>query len=142
MKQAFIDGGWGMFPVLVFGLVLIAVAIVHALSSSGRGRGTVFSMAFVTFAAGTLGLMSGIIHTVKAGQGLATDALAPLLVEGFGESLNDLAFATALLVLAGLITAGGELRRWLRPEPTPASDSASTTSRARGEAPKLRALAS
>jgi hypothetical protein len=103
-------GGWGMYPVSVFGFFLIATSVLYALRPQPRLARLAFTLGAVTFAAGVLGAITGMctcfhyIPQVEQGKQLAIMAL------GVEESLHDTVLALMLVVLGGLITAIGTTR--------------------------------
>jgi hypothetical protein len=118
--EHFRDGGWGMFPTLVFGLFLLGVAARYALAPRPRDVPLLISLAVLTFVSGGLGFVTGIMTTFHfvAEGGLKGDAATAITLQGVSESLNDLGFALVLITLA---TMGAALGAWklsrLSPEP-------------------------
>lgn len=112
MKEAFLEGGWGMYPILVFGLALLAVSGRHALSPDRKALPVIAALSGVTFVAGVLGFVSGLIATTRCIGDVSADRTAATALTGFGESLNDVAFALCFLVLAGLAVAVAAMREW------------------------------
>ncbi|HEY1811860.1 MAG TPA: hypothetical protein VGG74_05855 [Kofleriaceae bacterium] len=106
MTDAFHMGGWGMYPTLIAGLVLVATAIGFAISPDARRRLLVRALASLTLLVGTLGFVSGVIKTFTS--------CAPtfqIALEGIGESLANIGLALVMLVMAGIATAIGVGRR-------------------------------
>lgn len=106
MTEAFHLGGWGMYPTLISGLVLIGAAIGFAIAPDARRRALVRSLASLTFLVGTLGFVTGVIKSC-----LACTASLEYVVRGIGESLNNIGLALTVLVIAGIATAIGVGRR-------------------------------
>lgn len=106
MTDAFHLGGWGMYPTLVVGLILVGNAIGFAIAPDRRRRGLVRALASLTMLVATLGFVSGLIKTC-----IAADGAFDVVVRGFGESLNNIGLGVAMLVMAGIATAVGVARR-------------------------------
>lgn len=110
MIEAFHEGGWPMFPILILGLLLVIAAVRYTLAPEARHLQVVRSMASVTFLFGCLGTLLGVIHTLSAIHQLPHEMVIKISLLGFGESINNLALALLLMVFAGLFTAVGALR--------------------------------
>jgi hypothetical protein len=106
MTEAFHLGGWGMYPTLVSGLVLIGMAFGFAIAPDPRRRALVRALAMLTFLCGTLGFVTGMIKSC-----LACTSSFEYVVRGFGESLNNIGLALCTLVIAGIGTAIGAARQ-------------------------------
>ncbi len=113
----FRDGGWGMYPVTAFGLLLVATAFLCAFRPERRFARVAAALGVATVGAGLLGTAVGLINTfryvqaVPAGQQLAIAAL------GCAESLNNLVLALILAVLSALLGAVAAARAALRERP-------------------------
>jgi hypothetical protein len=108
----FRDGGWGMFPTLLIGAVMLSVAVKYAVAPSRRLLPLLLSLSVLTVATGALGFVSHLITTcgaVERGHFAGQDAR--ILILDFGESLNDTAFALLFVVLAALCASYGALRQ-------------------------------
>ncbi len=112
MMELLREGGWGMYPTMVFGLVAVGAALRFAIRADPRLRGFVESMArAVTFFAVT-GFVTGIISTasyVEAHDLRGWDALMTVL-EGTKESLHNLALGFTVVSLVHLAVAVGRRR--------------------------------
>jgi hypothetical protein len=108
MGEAFHHGGWGMYPTLVVGGLLVGAAAKFALQPERRRMLLVIWMQVLTMLVGTLGFVSGMI---KASMAAGDDPEAgKLILVGFGEALNCVGLALALVVLGGAIGAFGLVR--------------------------------
>jgi len=109
MWEHFRDGGWGMFPTLVFGLILVVVSIRYALSPRQRDVPLMISLAVLTFVSGALGFVSGVMTTFHfvAEGGLKGEEATAITLQGVAESLNNVGFALMLLTLATMSAAYG-----------------------------------
>ena len=106
MLNAFRDGGFGMFPTLVFGLMMLLVAVRYATKPEQRMIPLVTSLGLLTLLAGAFGFVIGIITTMKAVAQAAPDDRYIALI-GLGESANNLALALMLAVLSMLAMVAG-----------------------------------
>ena len=102
------DGGWGMIPTLVSGVVLLVVAARYAVSPDSRRVPLLLGTGALTLFAGSLGFVSGVITTSRAA--LEVEKRPIILLVGFGESLVNVAFALCFLVLAALAVCVGAAR--------------------------------
>lgn len=113
----FAAGGWGMYPVSVFGFLLIAASVLYALRPMQKTARLALTLGLVTFAAGLLGAFTGVCNSlhyipqVEQAKQLETMAL------GVEESLHDIVLALILIVLAGIVVAAGTLRAPTNPAP-------------------------
>jgi hypothetical protein len=107
MIDAFHRGGWGMYPTVLAGFVLITMAIVFARNGDARRLASIRSMTFLTFLVGSLGTLSGII---KSFCSLETDTPINFALIGVGESLHCLGSAVTSMVLAGVFVQIGRAR--------------------------------
>jgi hypothetical protein len=108
----FRDGGWGMFPTVFFGLVLLGVAARYAVSPERRFLPLLIGLGTLTLAVGALGFVTGLIETCHY-VGVDAERLrnsTTLAIMGFGESLNNVAFALVFIVLAALGASYGAFR--------------------------------
>ena len=106
MLNAFRDGGFGMFPTQIFGVLMLVVAVRYAARPEPRVIPLVASLGVLTLLAGALGFVTGIVTTMKAvAQVPAGDRYIALI--GLGESANNLALALLLAVLSMLAVVLG-----------------------------------
>ncbi|MBK9001107.1 MAG: hypothetical protein IPM35_35745 [Myxococcales bacterium] len=110
MLDHFRQGGWGMYPTAVFGVLLLLIAARYAVRPEARWLPLQIALGVLTLLTGSFGFVVGLIvttahlHEVPQGQ-------VPLIgAIGFGESLHNVALALVLLVLAALCTSFGALR--------------------------------
>jgi hypothetical protein len=105
----FRDGGWGMYPILVFGAALLLVALAYARDPHRRFVPLLVALGTLTMTAGGLGFVSGVIVSCEYAAGLPADQ-RHIIALGVGESLNNVAFALCFLVLAGVAASYGALK--------------------------------
>lgn len=109
MSDAFHMGGWGMYPTLVFGLLLLAASVRYAISPERRFVPLQISLGILTLVSGGLGFVSGTIKSLTLMGAVQPDARWLWMV-GLGESLNNVALALSLLVLSSLAATVGAYR--------------------------------
>jgi hypothetical protein len=112
--EAFRNGGYGMFPTLAFGLLLLAVAVRYAIEPARKYVPLLLSLGVVTVASGALGFVSGFIKSVGAIT-LSNDHSPILSLLGAGEAANCIGLALTLVTLAALSTSAGAFRLSRRP---------------------------
>jgi hypothetical protein len=109
MVEGFRDGGWGMYPILVFGLILIAAAIRYAVRPRQRLVPLLFGLGILTLASGALGFVTDLItvaHAIEKNPEFTARA-GFISIIGVGESLNTVAFALVFVTLAALVSCLG-----------------------------------
>lgn len=113
MSEFFEAGGWGMYPPLVFGFLLIACSILFLIRPEPRYLASLVGLGTITGCAGLLGFCTGVMNTFRFLKEVPVEER--LLVAGFGvaESLHCLVLALILLVVAGLFVSLGAARMML-----------------------------
>jgi hypothetical protein len=102
MQEAFRLGGWGMYPTLFFGSVLVIAAGAYALNPRRR-LSVVLALGVLTFLVSCLGFVTGVIKTLTSVEGDVLGATGGMHVAiGIGESLVNVGFGLVLVVLAGI----------------------------------------
>jgi hypothetical protein len=100
--ELFRDGGWGMYPTLVCGLVLLGAALKYALHPERRFVPLLIALNLLTLSAGALGFVSGVITTARHLDRVGETRSALVAFLGIGESLNNVGCAL-MFVVAGAI---------------------------------------
>lgn len=106
----FRDGGWGMYPTIIFGLILVACGFLFLFRPERRFVPVVVSAGVLTLAAGLLGTSVGIITTFRYLAQVAPGEQIQIAALGCAESLNNLVLALILTVLSALLTWIGTVR--------------------------------
>jgi hypothetical protein len=121
MVQKFVEGGWGMWPVLLFGLAALGMALRYAVTADGRLRASVellgravlyFSLS--GFATGVVATGGGVFQLREAHPELP---LWETVFVGLVESTNNLALGFTLLALVHLALSVGARREAVRAQP-------------------------
>jgi hypothetical protein len=113
MLEFFRDGGWGMYPTLLFGVLMVGVSVKYAVSPEKRFLPLLFGLGIATLSSGGLGFVTGLIVTAKAVQGegsMETGTRAIISLYGLGESLSNVAFALGFVTLAALASCFGGVK--------------------------------
>ena len=105
MLEGFRDGGFGMFPTLIFGLVMVAAAVRYAVRPEARFLPLVWGLGALTVSSGALGFVTGLITTFH--YVAAHDEPGNIALQGAGESLNNLASALIFVVLSSIAASYG-----------------------------------
>jgi hypothetical protein len=122
MGEAFRLGGWGMYPTLFVGIVLVLAAGRFAMASGRARLAPIAGLGFLVALTSTLGFVTGIIKTtLAAGQLTDVNERGGVIVTGFGESLNNIGLGLCLLVLATFAVCVG-LARGKSAKPAGASE--------------------
>ncbi|HEY3446660.1 MAG TPA: hypothetical protein VGK67_09870 [Myxococcales bacterium] len=117
MLTFFKEGGFGMYPTLAFGLLLLAVGVAYALKPE-RKLLTLFTiLGIVDFLSGSLGTVMGAVATFLYVSKLPAAQQYPTTLLGLAESLHNLTLALVFLVLSTLVLAAGALRAALAAGP-------------------------
>jgi hypothetical protein len=109
MLDAFRNGGWGMYPTTIAGLVLIAAAVRYARQPDPRRLQVVRALSLLVFLVACLGFVAGVINSFAFATD-KPDELAVYVVSGVGESLNCIGLGLAMLVIATIIRTYGVSR--------------------------------
>jgi len=120
LSEFYVAGGWGMYPVTIFGFLLVAASVLYVLRPHAKHRKLVGTMGVVTFASGLLGTATGICASARYLEKVEPVRQVQIFALGIEESLHVVVLALILVVIAGLLTAVGSIR----PQATPAADAA------------------
>jgi hypothetical protein len=111
MRTVFIEGGWSMFVVVVFGLISLATAAFYAARPDAKHEGFLRWMSWATFWAIMVGFCTDFSATFHAAARIEDlNTRSRIVIEGSGESLSPGILGFALLALTALLTAVGRRR--------------------------------
>ena len=117
MAQFYMEGGWGMYPTTLFGVLLVAAGLAYAALPERRFVPLLVSLGVVVFGSGLLGTVTGFIATFGYVGRVPEAQQRAITLAGVSESLNNLVLAFIFIVLATLIASVGALRIGLRSKP-------------------------
>jgi hypothetical protein len=103
-------GGFGMYPVSIFGFVLVAAGVLFAIRPERRMVPMVVTAGMLTLAAGLLGTTVGVVKSIHYAAELPLAERGAITTLGVGESLHDLVLALILVVIGGLFAFAGSVR--------------------------------
>ena len=113
MMQMWIEGGWGMFPVLVFGLITIFASGRYAIDGQTPRLRFVAAMSVllvVSMVHSMLTNVAAVFSFLQDGERAPDDQLTRILFTGLMESTRPGALGGALLVLSLVLVAVGVYR--------------------------------
>lgn len=117
MAEAFRLGGWGMYPILVFGVLFIGATLWYAVNPERKRLLLPGVMGLVTMTSAMLGFFTGVLKTLDGAANMPNSIQVAMI--GVSESLNDLCFGFVWLVMGGLVVAAGAFRAGRqKPEPS------------------------
>lgn len=113
MIEFFKEGGFGMWPILVFGLILLGAAIRFAAKPDRRQVGFLGAMALTTVVTMVHATWTdfGAVFKAMSDPSIIPDAeMSRTMWEGFKECTRPGAFGGGLLAIACMFFAVGVLR--------------------------------
>ncbi|MEM9694237.1 MAG: hypothetical protein AAGA56_16930 [Myxococcota bacterium] len=108
MREFIVEAGWGIYPVVAFGVAAVIVSLRTILRPDPKGRITAAWLIGLTLVAGAFGTVTGLQASARY-----IDATPDkwLFVVGLRESLNNMVAALLLIVVAMLGLFVAHLRR-------------------------------
>jgi hypothetical protein len=113
MIEFFKEGGWGMWPILVLGLVTLGASIRFASKPDARQVGFLGAMGLATFISivhATWTDFGAVFNAVSDEKIVPEAQMTRILFEGLKECTRPGALGGALLVFASILFAVGVLR--------------------------------
>ena len=110
ISEAFIAGGWGMYPTLIAGLALLGSCLRYASRPESRYVPLMIALGLFTLFSGCLGFVTGVINLLRAYAGSLSEVGPAVLYYGFQESLHNIALALLLTTASTLVAAVGAWR--------------------------------
>jgi hypothetical protein len=110
MVRFFIEGGWGMYPVLVMGLMLVWASVRYAIDTEPlrlRFIGALAVALVVTMVHATWTCIAAVFHFLEQSPG---EKFARTLMTGLMESTRPATLGGALLTVALILVAVGAYR--------------------------------
>ena len=121
ISDAFIAGGWGMYPTFIAGLALVVTSLRYASRPESRYVPLMIALGLFTLLAGGLGFTTGIISMLHGYTGPLADQGPPVLYYGFQESLHNIALALLLTTTSTLAASVGAWRLSRQAQPAAAT---------------------
>ncbi|WP_437980996.1 hypothetical protein [Sorangium sp. So ce117] len=113
MFDFFVEGGWGMWPILVFGMVTVGAGLQFALRPEPGKLGFIAAMGLTTLVATihATWIDLGAVFSYLSDPAKVPDGeIARVLVVGLKESTRPGSLGGLLLAIACLLSAVGVLR--------------------------------
>lgn len=113
MIESFVEGGWGMWPILIFGMITLGAAarfaqqpqLAYLRFVAGMGLTTLVSTIHATWLC-----IGSVFKFLESPTRAPTDEMARILMVGLKESTRPGSLGGLLLALACLLTSVGLLR--------------------------------
>ena len=103
------EAGWGIYPVMLFGALSLAVALRYAIAPSRELLPLVIGFGVATVIAGALGTATGLQATASFVAQTGADQRG-LFVVGLKESLNNMDAALLVAAIDALLGTIGAYR--------------------------------
>lgn len=110
VSDAFIAGGWGMYPTLIAGLALLGTSLRYASRPESRYVPLMIALGLFTLFAGGLGFITGVITVLRFYAEMQGEPRPAILYYGFQESLHNVALALLLTMMSTLAASIGAWR--------------------------------
>ncbi len=110
MSEAFIAGGWGMYPTLIAGLALLVTCLRYAARPESRFVPLMFTLGLFTLFAGGLGFITGVMTMLHAYAGPLASEGPVVLFLGVYESLHNVALALLMTTISAIAASIGAWR--------------------------------
>ncbi len=110
MVRFFIEGGWGMYPVLILGLILVWASVRYAVDTEPARLRFIIAVALallVTMVHATWTCFAAVVHYLEESP---KGPFAQTLMTGLMESTRPATLGGALLTLALILVAVGAYR--------------------------------
>lgn len=107
----FRDGGFGMWPTLVFGAAALVLALRHAIAPRPQAMPLMVGLGLATLSAGALGACTGFIMTFKYIQQVPQPEQTTVALLGVSESLANVVLALMFCTLVPLLAGIGSWRQ-------------------------------
>jgi hypothetical protein len=110
----FREGGFGMWPTLVFGVLAFGLALKHAIHAHPESMPLLIGLGLATLMSGALGAVSGFMMTFQAIQQVPQPQQGTIAMLGVSESLANLVLALVFCTLVPLLAGIGTWRERMR----------------------------
>jgi hypothetical protein len=120
MRDFMIEGGWGMWPVLVFGLLLLGSSVLYSLRPHPPRLRFIVAMSVLIAVASAHAMLTDVAMVFKHTPRFPADRHFAVLLTGLKESTRPGILGGAFLVLALVFVAVGVYRLGRRELASPA----------------------
>ena len=103
-------GGFGMYPVTLFGFLLVVSCVLYTLRLRPHHAKLAKIMAGTTLMAGFLGTATGVCNSALYLSKVEVAKQVEIFTLGLQESLHDTILALIFVIIASLIASAGVLR--------------------------------
>ena len=110
MTEAFIAGGWGMYPTLFAGLALLGTCLRYASRPDSRYVPLMATLGLFTLFAGCLGFVTGVMTVLRFYADMPVSEGPTVLYLGIQESLHNVALALLMSTLSAIAASVGAWR--------------------------------
>ena len=111
--DAFQEGGWAMYPIMLSGILLLVVSARYASERESQLEPLISQLRAVTLTSGLAGSLIGLVHYL-VGRTESSAALVSLATaRGVSEMVNDTGLSVFLLLFSSILCAVGAFRATL-----------------------------
>lgn len=110
--DAFLEGGWFMYPILASGLTLVVSTVHRANFPSPQRDSLVRHLRATTLSLGLFGSLLGVVHALAglAPPPPADSGLSLSVIKGICELINCTGQALVWLIASSIISSAGDFR--------------------------------
>lgn len=109
MREILHEAGWGIYPVLLFGVSSLVLSVWYAVKPQRRLLPLIIGFGVATIIAGFLGTMTGLQHAVSGLHEVTADRRWIFLI-GLKEALHNLVMAFVIECTVTLVATVGSYR--------------------------------
>src|SRR5579864_2077764 len=110
MIEFFREGGFGMYPTALFGLLLVASGVLFLRRPERKYTWLMSSLGFVTVSSGLLSFVTGLMMTFNYLDTAPADRRMVIAAAGCAESMHNLVLALQMVLVAAILASIGAFR--------------------------------
>ena len=118
--DAFQQGGFAMYPIMLAGILLLTASARYAARLDPRQEPLVRQLRAVTLTSGLAGSLLGLVHYFVGLNESVPELRSLVTAKGISEMVNDTGLAVFLLLFSSIVCAVGSYRNTLTARPEPA----------------------